>query len=50
MFALTTPTDEDAWFSPDLMELVSYATRTVIRISDKTFRRNADGSWSPDDE
>jgi hypothetical protein len=42
-------TDEDAWFSPDLVEFVSYAEATVIEIGDKTFRRNVDGSWSPED-
>lgn len=42
-------TDENAWFSPDVVELVSHAVGTVIRIGDKTFRRNADGCWSPED-
>ena len=30
------------------MEFVSYPEDTVIGIGDKTFRRNADGSWSPE--
>jgi hypothetical protein len=42
--------DGDAWFSPDLVEFVSYVEGTVIGIGDKTFRRNADGSWSPEED
>jgi hypothetical protein len=40
-------TDEDAWFASDLVEFVRHAEGTVAEIGDKTFRRNADGSWSP---
>jgi hypothetical protein len=39
-------TGEEVWFSADLVEFVSCAEGTVIGIGDKTFRRNADGSWS----
>lgn len=41
-------TDEEFWFSPDLVEFVSHPEGTVIEIGEKTFRRNADGSWSPE--
>lgn len=40
--------NEAAWFAYELVEFVSYAEGTVMRIGDKTFRRNADGSWSPE--
>jgi hypothetical protein len=39
--------DDDAWFSADLVQFAGYGEGTVIQIGDKTLRRNADGSWAP---
>ena len=36
---------EDAWFAPDLLQLVDHGPGTTISIGDKTFVRTADGEW-----
>lgn len=36
---------EDAWFAPDLVELVDHGAGTTISIGDKSFVRRADGEW-----
>jgi hypothetical protein len=36
---------EEAWFAPDLLELVDHGAGTAISIGEKSFLRREDGEW-----
>ena len=36
---------EDAWFSPELVELLDHGAETTIKIGDTTLTRSEEGDW-----
>jgi hypothetical protein len=39
--------DQDAWFAPELIELVDHAPGSEMTIGGRRFVRSADGEWHP---
>jgi hypothetical protein len=39
--------DADAWFAPELVEVVDHAPGSEMTIGDRRFVRSADGEWHP---
>lgn len=49
MVSFDDPDVADAWFSPELVEFVDFGPGTMVTSGGKRYRREADGSWTPDE-